>query len=521
MDPEVFLNAILAVAAHPDRGAARRAADLLVRLAERRAAEEGEGGEGGEENDAAAPVAEAVGVVGSSDLSSVSLQVTGRGGRRRLEEDALPEACVPNKTGGRHHDDETGHPCSPGGGGGAGKGAGRQGASGPPAPHPARFDPRRVESGDRRHLASWDFYDDEGDAFEQDVYVREGEYDPDPGDPDAEPITVYRWESYQGGDLIVAGGWTADEGEAEEGGEGYARDNHQGPPGDEEGDDEEGEGEGEGNGEGEEDGGGEGGPGRGDPDDPGELSPFPTPKKSRFDKTPADVVTSLKGADDRRADRLVGRLFPAGDVGDAYNALALCTGAPADAEVDVVYAGRYEPLFGDDLPMDAEGVRVEVRHPKFGRFVRFVGVDSAGRKFIRNEIVEVKEAYRKEGLGSAVFGKQVESAVEHGFDYIRTHAAGGPGEEMNGYYTWPRFGYDQTLASLRRTNPEAARRVEGAFPGARSVRDVMATPEGRAWWKDNGGDLHDARFDLREGSWSRHILDKYLDEREGRGARRG
>jgi hypothetical protein len=347
---------------------------------------------------------------------------------------------------------------------------------------------------DREHLATWDFYDSDGAHFPQEVFLIRADYDPDPDNPDSEPVDVYQWESRQDGDTIESGGWTAAEDEAREGGEQYAEDNHQQKPPEEEDDEEEDD---------EDD--------AEDPEDEDESQPPPPlPKKTaKLGKSKAKVVPgSLTAVEQKELGPLAEQLFGK----DGLAAAAALVGAPDDAEVVIADVGKYETLYTDDIPLKARGIRVKIKHSKLDSGSRFLGIDTQGRRFIRNEILEVKKAHQKEGLGAEIFARQVESAAEGGFAYIATHAAGGPGETMNGYYTWPRFGYNESLKSIARHNPEIAKAIRQEFPDARSIRDVMATEEGRVWWKANGGDLHDARFDLREGSWSRYILDTYLEE---------
>lgn len=235
----------------------------------------------------------------------------------------------------------------------------------------------------------------------------------------------------------------------------------------------------------------------------------------KLPKSDADVFVS-KGVNEAKADAMVEKLYAgAGGTGEAYTALVESLGMPDDAKIQVTEAGKYKTLFADDIPTEAVGVRVEVKHPKLDRVSRFVGVDAEGKRFIKNEIIEVKKEFQKEGMGADIFAKQAEAASSEGFDYIGTHAAGGPGQKMNGYYTWPRFGYDQPLDKLP---PDKLSEVSAKFPGAKSVLDVMATKEGRDWWKDNGTELTDAKFDLNPGSRSMRILAAYLSERATRTA---
>lgn len=81
-------------------------------------------------------------------------------------------------------------------------------------------------------VASWNFYDDDGGHFSQTIALESGEYDPFPDHPDSEPVTVYRWVSYQDGDGYQGdhGHWTVDEEEARADGEEFAEDNNQDEP---------------------------------------------------------------------------------------------------------------------------------------------------------------------------------------------------------------------------------------------------------------------------------------------------
>lgn len=250
-----------------------------------------------------------------------------------------------------------------------------------------------------------------------------------------------------------------------------------------------------------------------EPDEDETPPPKVMPKKEKLGKSKA--VVKVSGAIDKAAsDEAVKKLFPkAATTEEAYAAVASAVGMPDDATVEITHVGKYVKLFSDDLPMNATGVRVTIKHPKMDRVSRFIGTDSEGKRFIRNEIIEVKPKYQSEGLGVSIFSKQVENASEEGFEYISTHAAGSSGGSMNGYYTWPRFGYNQSVASLAKHNSKAARAILSYFPDAKSVRDVMSTAKGREWWRQHGSDLHDARFSLADGSWSQYILAEYLVER--------
>jgi len=165
---------------------------------------------------------------------------------------------------------------------------------------------------------------------------------------------------------------------------------------------------------------------------------------------------------------------------------------------------------------------VQVKHPKFeGVSTRSVGVDRDGRRYVVNHGLFIKPEHTGGGLGADIFSAQVEAASREGFDYIVTHAAKGP--SLNGYATWPKFGYDLPLDDLRGPTRDA---VKAAFPEANTVLDVLSTKEGEEWWcgkknpdgtrtAGNGTDMHEARFDLDPGSRSMAVLGAYLRKKAG------
>jgi hypothetical protein len=113
-----------------------------------------------------------------------------------------------------------------------------------------------------------------------------------------------------------------------------------------------------------------------------------------------------------------------------------------------------------------------------------------------------------------VFSDQVAAAAARGYRQIKAYASRSEGGD-NGYYTWPRLGYDATLAS---TSLSSARKAEAAArfglpaEGAK-LSDLMKTPGGRDFWKEHGRS-EDLVFDLRPRSLSRKILDAYVAAKE-------
>ena len=84
------------------------------------------------------------------------------------------------------------------------------------------------------------------------------------------------------------------------------------------------------------------------------------------------------------------------------------------------------------------------------------------------------------------------------------------GADYNGYYTWPRLGYDARLDDA----PDLRYPLPKQFRGATHVSDLMKTPAGRNWWKQNGTTVENATFDLAQGSLSRTTLAAYLKEKK-------
>lgn len=115
------------------------------------------------------------------------------------------------------------------------------------------------------------------------------------------------------------------------------------------------------------------------------------------------------------------------------------------------------------------------------------------------------------GRGATIFAHQVRSAARLGVGLIRTTGGKGPTTllgrkvDMNGYYTWPRLGYN---ARLSMNEAYDAGKAVGA-PVA-TLHDLFRTPSGAAYWRDHGRQI-DLTFDLSPGSADRQILKAYLD----------
>ena len=129
-----------------------------------------------------------------------------------------------------------------------------------------------------------------------------------------------------------------------------------------------------------------------------------------------------------------------------------------------------------------------------------------------NFTIEGDSPYK--GKGIELFVNQIQALRKMGVQEVWCHAAGDAGSDYNGYYTWPRFGYDATMDDEQFDSlSEELKRQLGE---SRSVFDLFSLPGGKEEWKEKGSDLYDAVFDLREGSKSLQRLQNYLEERRNR-----
>ena len=160
-------------------------------------------------------------------------------------------------------------------------------------------------------------------------------------------------------------------------------------------------------------------------------------------------------------------------------------------------------------------VEVKVLHKKY------TAVRIVRKKTITNEEFFVKEGHRNKGLGIKVFTEQVEAASALGFEKINTHAV--RGGDVNGYYTWPRFGFDVDIDNVDFSLAQEIYSQGFATPAGKNVKkisDLMRTKEGREWWKEHG-DSVECSFDLAEGSLSRKVLNGYNEEKRRQRAAAG
>lgn len=109
-----------------------------------------------------------------------------------------------------------------------------------------------------------------------------------------------------------------------------------------------------------------------------------------------------------------------------------------------------------------------------------------------------------EGAGTRMAAMSLQQAARFGFKEAQLTAWGPP--HYNGHYTWPRLGFNATF-----TEQEQGK-INAAGFQAKTVRELMASPEGRSWWQKYGWKKSMA-FDLRKGSTDLEYLLAYLVEK--------
>ena len=130
------------------------------------------------------------------------------------------------------------------------------------------------------------------------------------------------------------------------------------------------------------------------------------------------------------------------------------------------------------------------------------------------------------GTGTRIFRRQADMSQQLGVDRFLTHAAGDPSHEFyNGYYTWPRLGYDcpipeEALENLRKLVAQG--RADMIASGAKEIlkkktplmSDLMDDELLRNWWKNEAGqDLPEMTFELAPGSKNVERLRRYHDKK--------
>lgn len=180
-------------------------------------------------------------------------------------------------------------------------------------------------------------------------------------------------------------------------------------------------------------------------------------------------------------------------------------GRTVDADTLAKAAGAFKGSKVQFSYNKQEGLLVSVRNKNIDTQDRFIRKDKDGLYIYNDSFVKSSKS-KESGLGAKMLSIQARSASRLGIKRIDTEAAGTFTGKYNGYYTWPRLGYNATIPR------KFASVLPSKFKSAKTVGDLFKMPGGRVWWKVNGGNT-DMSFDLTKGSQSRKILSSYLKEK--------
>lgn len=225
---------------------------------------------------------------------------------------------------------------------------------------------------------------------------------------------------------------------------------------------------------------------------PAELpAPGWTPSGLWPKRSQAEVV--LSRGEERRVLRTARRLFGRELQSWQYAGLI---GAPDRAQVEV---SGYQ-----------QGLHIELGDPVANAYRAIVLVRRRAGK-----LVIVKEAFhihlaslRRKGLGLRIFHRQLENALALGVD--RMELIAGRRDDENGYYTWPRFGFDGPLPRRIR------RHLPLGLEHARTVLDLIACEKGRLWWSAHGRTIP-VSFHMADHSRCRKVFEQYVRRKLKRG----
>lgn len=195
---------------------------------------------------------------------------------------------------------------------------------------------------------------------------------------------------------------------------------------------------------------------------------------------------------------------------------------------------------------DNDTVAIDVQHPDSG--ITYHGqeephdieiklkTDKLSREpYIYIDSIFLKKSAQGKGAARNMVGSMIENAQKAGVKTLRCHAAKenpwDPESPHGGYYVWPRMGFDTPLVKVEKSFETAVKRgnlkrakadeilgeMKKRWPEAQSILDIMNTTEGTKFWKMNGVDLYDTRFDTTPDSKSMKMWDQYQRNLQSKG----
>lgn len=167
--------------------------------------------------------------------------------------------------------------------------------------------------------------------------------------------------------------------------------------------------------------------------------------------------------------------------------------------------------------LDGAAVSVAVRQKKgwlyltindirFERYETSIRKDADGSLFAYIHHAYAAPGQSGKGYGVRAFLRQVNAARQLGLKRFELFAAGNPGsKDENGYYVWPRFGFDAPLREIER------QALPSGLTGAITLNQVIQL--GGHWWWKIVGNARSMVFDLRDESEMMKTFRAYLNEK--------
>ena len=147
------------------------------------------------------------------------------------------------------------------------------------------------------------------------------------------------------------------------------------------------------------------------------------------------------------------------------------------------------------------GIDFVVEHPQLdGDSTRSLRREDDGTLTLQLESLTLRPEARGKGTGARILAQEVQASERLGVHRITLVAGGAPGGDMNGYYTWPRLGFNASLG-------RASQRY-----GAPDLHTLFRQPGGAEKWKREGAAMV-MEFNPRRRSPHRQVLDAYLREK--------
>ena len=228
--------------------------------------------------------------------------------------------------------------------------------------------------------------------------------------------------------------------------------------------------------------------------------PYKVKPKTEPEQKPQELPYSLggvlfTGCSEQKFREIATRFFDLKTQSiDIVKRVAKASGAPSGSDVEFLTSSENpDRIVVNFNEKSCEGRRVFKK--------------SNGSITVENDSFEAN--VKGSGIGTRMLYQQATEAASLGVKDIFTMAAGNSDSDMNGYYTWPRLGFDGRLQS---STLEAAH-LDG-FSEVSKISDLMKTADGRKWWREYGVG-HRVTFDLSEGSQSRRVLDEYVKQKFG------